>query len=41
MMAVVQDTKGKVRPVLDFRELNIYVQSHTGDNDICDETLRK
>jgi transposase InsO family protein len=41
LMAVVQETKGKVRPVLDFRELNKFVQSHTGDSDVCDETLRK
>ena len=41
MMAVVQETKGKVRPVLDFRELNKFVKSHTGDSDVCDETIRK
>ena len=34
--------KGKVRPVLNFRELNTYVMSHTGDDgtDVCCETLR-
>lgn len=43
LMAVVQPTKKKVRPVLDFRELNPYVMSHTGDDatDVCSETLRE
>ena len=42
MMAVVQPTKNKVRPVLDFRELNGYIKCHTGDDvtDVCDEKLR-
>lgn len=42
LMAVEQATKNKVRPVLDFRELNQYVSCHTGDEvtDICTETLR-
>jgi transposase InsO family protein/predicted aspartyl protease len=41
MMAVKQINKGKVRPVLDFRQLNRYVSSHPGASDVCDETLRK
>lgn len=43
LMAVIQPTKNKVRPVLDFRELNNYVMCHTGDDvvDVCGETLRK
>ena len=43
LMAVNQPTKGKVRPVLDFRELNQYVSCHTGDDiiDVCSETLRE
>ncbi|KAF2343958.1 hypothetical protein FHG87_025286 [Trinorchestia longiramus] len=43
MMVVEQPTKNKVRPVLDFRELNTNVVCHTGDDviDCCDETLRK
>ena len=42
LMAVDQPTKGKVRPVLDYRELNAYVECHTGDDitDVCSETLR-
>ena len=42
LMAVVQSTKGKVRPVLDFRELNEHVSSHPGvDAAVCSETLRR
>lgn len=43
LMAVEQPTKRKVRPVLDYRELNAYVQSHTGDEmtDVCSEVMRK
>lgn len=43
LMAVVQANKGKVRPVLDFRELNDYVSCHTGDDvtDVCSDVLRK
>ncbi|GAB1598330.1 hypothetical protein Ahia01_000109900, partial [Argonauta hians] len=42
LMAVLQPTKGKVRPVLDFRELNDHVMCHTGGDvvDVCGETLR-
>ena len=43
LMAVVQETKHKVRPVLDFRELNQYVECHTGDDviDVCGDKLRE
>ena len=42
LMAVIQPTKNKVRPVLDFRELNEYVKCHTGDDvaHVCGEVLR-
>ena len=42
LMAIEQETKNKIRPVLNFRELNQYVNCHTGDGvaDICTETLR-
>lgn len=40
MMAVIQENKGKVRPVLDFRELNEFVSSHTADSAVCNEKLR-
>ena len=43
LMAVEQQTKGKVRPVLDFRELNEFVECHTGNNvaDVCSDVLRE
>jgi ribonuclease HI len=42
LMAVVQNNKGsKVRPVLDFRELNQYLSTHTGESEVCAEKLRK
>ena len=42
-MAVEQPTKNKVRPVLDFRELNQFVEYNIGNDviDNCDETLRE
>ena len=43
LMAVMQPYKNKVRPVLDFRGLNAYVQSHTGGEEIsvCSNKLRE
>ena len=43
LMAVFQATKKKVRPVLDYRELNRFVTCHTGSNiiDVCDEKMKK
>ena len=42
LMAVVQPNKDKVRPVLDFRELNKYVQCHSGDEiAVCDDSMRR
>ena len=42
LLAVVQPTKDKVRPVMDYRELNAFVESHTGDEEIavCAEKVR-
>lgn len=41
LMAVVQPTKNKVRPVLDYRELNKHVACHTGKGiDVCEEVMR-
>lgn len=40
LMAVEQRNKKKVRPVLDFREMNQYVVSHTADSDVCEDRLR-
>ena len=41
MLAVKQENKGKVRPVMDYRELNAFIKSHTGDSEACPETTRK
>ena len=43
LMAVSQPTKNKIRPVLDFREVNRSVMCHTGGDviDICADTLRE
>ena len=41
LMAVVQQNKSKVRPVLDFRELNGYVDAYTAHADVCVQKLRE
>ena len=41
MMAVVQQNKQKVRPVLDYREMNGHVETYTADMDACGEKLRE
>lgn len=41
LMAVVQRNKRKVRPVLDFRELNAYIDAFTADSDVCSDKLRE
>ena len=42
LMAVVQPTKKKVRPVLDSQELNKYVACHTRDGiEVCEEVMRE
>ena len=41
LMAVTQPAKDKVRPVLDYRELNQYLRPHTADADVCCEELRR
>ncbi|XP_066985023.1 uncharacterized protein [Macrobrachium rosenbergii] len=40
LMAVVQQNK-KVWPVLDFRELNTYIDAFTADSDVCSDKLRE
>ena len=37
-MVIDQKNKWKVRPVLDYRELNAYVKTYTGDSDVCDRS---
>ncbi|KFD71439.1 hypothetical protein M514_16371 [Trichuris suis] len=41
LMAVVQRNKHKVRPVMDFRELNRHIETFTADSDVCAEKLRE
>lgn len=41
LLAVSQPSKNKVRPVLDYRHLNNYVSSHTGESLVCAEKIRK
>lgn len=41
LLAVHHAGKNKVRPVLDYRELNCAVKSHTADSEVCSETLRR
>jgi hypothetical protein len=41
LLAVVQHNKLKLRPVMDYREINRYVSSHTGDSAVCGESLRR
>ena len=40
-MAVIQQNKQKVRPVLDYRELSDHVDPFTARADICTEKLRE
>lgn len=41
LMVIVQQSKNKVRPVLDYRELNQYISSHTGESEVCAEHIRR
>ena len=41
LMAVFQEAKAKVRPVLDYRELNESISSHTAESLVCAEKLKK
>ena len=41
LMAVEQGSKAKVRPCMDYRQLNSHVPAHTADADVCTDTMRK
>ena len=41
LMAVIQQNKEKVRPVLDYRELNEHVDAFTARADVCAQKLRE
>ena len=40
-MAIVQQNKDKVRPVMDFRELNSHVDVFTANADVCADKIRE
>lgn len=40
-MAVVQLNKSKVRPVMDFRELDGFVDAFSANADACEQKLRE
>uniref|UniRef100_A0A5S6QBQ6 RNase H domain-containing protein n=1 Tax=Trichuris muris TaxID=70415 RepID=A0A5S6QBQ6_TRIMR len=41
LMGVTQHNKGKVRPVVDFRELNSYIDVFTAKSEVCAHKLRE
>ena len=41
LMAVVQQNKAKVRPVMDFRELNTHISEFTAESDVCAAKMRE
>uniref|UniRef100_A0A5S6QFW8 Uncharacterized protein n=1 Tax=Trichuris muris TaxID=70415 RepID=A0A5S6QFW8_TRIMR len=41
LMAINQRSKDKVRPVLDFREINTHIDAFMAKCDVCAHTLRK
>jgi len=41
LMAIVQPSKNKVRPVMDYRELNKHVDAFTANADVCAAKLRE
>ena len=40
LMAVIQEKKQKVRPVMDYRELNEHIDAYTAEADVCVDKLR-
>ena len=40
LMAIVQHNKGKVQPVMDYRELNDHMEAYTARTDVCSQKLR-
>lgn len=41
LVQLVQENKGKMRPVLDFRELNSHLSPHTADVDVFSKNVSK
>ena len=40
LIAIQQENKEKVRPMIDYRELNQFVSSHTAEGEVCQEILQ-
>ena len=40
-MAILQENKQKVRPVMDYRELNEHVNAYTENANVCAQTMRE
>ena len=41
LTAILQESKQKVRPVMDYRELNEHVNAYTANADVCAQTMRE
>ena len=41
LMAIVQEDKGKVRLVIDYRESNNFVDTYTANADVCAQKLQE
>ena len=41
LMAILQESKQKVRPVMDYRELNEHVNAYMANADMCAQTMRE
>ena len=41
LMTILQENKQKVRPVMDYRELNEHVNAYTANADVCAQTMRE
>ena len=41
LMAILQENKQKVRPVMDYRELNEHVNAYMANADVCTQTMRE
>ena len=41
LMAIFQQNKDKVRPVMAFRELNSHVDAFTANSDVCADKIRE
>ena len=41
LMAILQENKQKVWPVMDYRELNEHVNTYTANADVCAQTMQE